>query len=113
MSDVVTPVQVEQNLRALSRDVDDAYRSLYTAERTYLNAKTAHALAWSKAFLRAEGTNAEARKAEATVAAEPELLALTAAEAVAKSARIAVERLRVQVDLARSQSSLVKSALEL
>ena len=118
---LVHPAVVERRLVDLSKEVDEAHDEAVAAERTYFAAKGAYEVGVAKARL-AVGREAarlgnkitvQEREDEATVRTEDLLAALYTAEAVVKAARANVQRLRVQVDLTRSVSANVRSALDL
>jgi hypothetical protein len=110
---VTTPVAVENRLRALSRELDDAEREATAAEKAYLTAKAQYEIAFARAVMNADGRNEAVRKANALVAVEAERLELAVAEGQAGAFRSNVFRIQTQVRIAQSISALLKAGMEL
>lgn len=118
---VVTPAQVEQKLVALSREYDDAYQALYEAEFRYGQAKPAYEVKVAKSRMAAQARALESgRKLTSQekddlslIECELEYTELFAAEAVVRAARANAQRLRTQIDIARSIGTSVRAALDL
>ena len=108
---IVTPVQVEARQRALGAELDEATGAVAESESAYLGAKTDYEIAFARAIIRAEGPNAAIREAQATLITENELRALRATEATWRALKANVDRVRVQVDIARSVGTIVKSSM--
>lgn len=114
---VVTPLQVERRLLELSREIDAAHRDLEAAEHGYAKAKSEYEIAAAGARLRlarewaAAGIKATVQEKDDHALAETrtEYLAMNAAEAVVRASRANVARLRVQVDIARSLGTSVRT----
>ena len=117
MSNVVTPQQVEARLVALSKEIDESHVELAAAERKYQYAKAEFEVESAKARLAiadsgSRGTVKE-REDHALIRVADLRFALAAAEAVVKSSRENANRLRTQVEIARSIGTSVRSALAL
>jgi phage shock protein A len=112
-SDITTPLAVERRLRALSVEIDDAHDQLRDVEAEYQQAKAKHEVEFARAYLTAPGSNAEARKAYATVEVEQERFALALAEAKVRAARENSNRLRTQVEIVRSVGTSVRASMEI
>ena len=108
----VTPMDVEKRLRDLGVAVDEAHKELTEAERGYFTAKADLEIAYARAFLAASGAM-DLRRYQATVDTADERNALAVAEALVRAARGNAERLRTQVDLARSVGTTLRASLEM
>lgn len=121
MSDVVTPVQVERRLVALSKELDEAHQVLSDAEHLHMTTVTAYELAAAKNRMRFRQSGVE-RGVKLTVQeiddcalreCRDELTDKNVAEAVVKSARANVQRIRTQIDIARSIGTLVRAGMDM
>jgi len=114
---VVTPAQVERRLLDLSRELDPAYDSLEAAEYAYATAKARFEIDVAEARMRVasrwadKGVKAtvQEKEDEALLAVRDQHAELGIAEATVKAARGNVARLRVQVDIARSLGTSVRT----
>ena len=120
MSQVVTPMQVEARLRELGRELDQAHVDLVNAEKVYFSSKGEYEVGVAAARLRVgqrfadkgiKGTVQE-REDLALIETADLLKAHYTAEAIVKAARANVARLRVQIDIARSVGTSVRSSME-
>ncbi len=115
---VVTPQQIEQRLKDLSREVDASHADLSAAELNYFKTKAAYELALAHSRLSLAG-NREAKltvsdKADmALVSTEDLHMKMAAAEAVVRAARANASRVRTQVDIARSIGTSVRTSMDL
>lgn len=112
----VTPASVEARLLALSREVDDAQKFLDEAEAEYFDAKGELEIALSVERLsisKAERMTVQDKNDLAVTACAAMIRRVNAAEAKVRAARGNAARLRMQVDIARSVGTSVRSALEL
>lgn len=118
---VVTPMQVEARLRELGRELDEAHRELERSERAYFTAKADYEVGIAAARLRVgqrfadkgvKGTVQE-REDLATVETADLLKSVYTAEALVRAARANSSRLKVQIDVARSVGTSVRSSMEL
>lgn len=112
---MITPEQVERRLYDLSREVDDAQEELMVAERMYHERKAKYEIAIAEARLRRQGITGlrvQDIADRALLDVRDEFTALHAAEAVAKAARGNVQRIRTQVDIARSIGTSVRTSMD-
>ena len=114
---MITPTQVEKRLVDLSAEVDLAHSELATAEEKYFVAKSNFEIAIAKARLDAPtqtGLKLTVQNKDdlATLATQTELKELAISEAIVKSARANVNRLRTQVDIARSVGTSVRISMD-
>lgn len=118
MSQIVTPQMIEQRLRDLSKEVDQSHKDLADAEQTYFVTKAKYELALAHARLSMSGKQelklTVAEKADmALISVEDLHLKMATAEALVRAARNNAQRIRVQVDIARSVGTSVRSSMEL
>lgn len=121
MTNLVTPAQVEQKLRELSREYDAAHKQLEDAEIGYAAAKSEYEIAIAKARMAIGQRALEAGRKVTVQEKEDEALiqcadlytAHNASEAVVRAARANATRLRTQIDIARSVGTAVRAALDL
>ena len=115
---IVTPQMIEKRLKDLSKEVDTSHRDLADAEKFYYETKAQYELALAHARL-SVATNKEARytvsdKADlALISTEKLHLQMATAEAVVRAARANSNRIRTQVDLARSIGTSVRTSMEI
>ena len=118
---VITPAQVEQKLVQLSREYDEAHKDLEEAEMGYASAKSLWEINSARARLgiaaraleNGRKITVQERDDEALVRCQDELVALNNSEAIVRAARANAQRLRTQIDIARSVGTAVRAALEL
>jgi hypothetical protein len=112
----VTPAQVEKRLIDLSKEIDDAQKFLDEAENEYftVKARCEIALAEERLRLTKSGIKMTVQDKEdvAMTTCEHLVLALAAAEAKVRAARGNANRVRTQVDIARSIGTSVRSAMD-
>jgi len=99
--DVLSQVEVEQELMRLSQMAEKALQELAKRARAAAEAEVAHKVARAKALLAAEGTVAE-REALADVQTERLFLQRRMAEALLLSAQEAGRTYRAQLEAIRS-----------
>jgi hypothetical protein len=112
----ITPAQIEQRLKDLSHEVDDAQEELKTAELEYFTAKASYeiALAKSRLVLGSQGVKTVGEREDRALVINEELASrLAIAEAMVKAARGNSQRVREQVDIARSIGTSVRAAMDL
>jgi hypothetical protein len=118
---IVTPMQVEARLKDLSKLIDQAHDDLVLAEADYHNRKAEYEIAMAKARM-AYATKSSPTGKNYTVGERDDMALLENAElhqligikeAVVKANRANVARLRVQVDIARSIGTSVRTGMEL
>lgn len=120
MSDVVvTPHMIEKRLKDLSKEVDNSHKELAEAERVYYETKAQYELALAHARLSIATNNKEAKytvsdKADlALISTEKLHLQMASAEALVRAARANANRIRTQVDIARSIGTSVRTSMEI
>jgi len=117
---VVTPMQVESRLKDLSRLVDEAHNDLVDAESAYHHHKAEYEIAMAKARLALASKSSPSgknytvgeREDMALIANEDLHKTVAGDEAVVKANRANVARLRVQVDIARSIGTSVRTGMD-
>ena len=116
MSDVITPQMVETELRKMSKEVDLSFNDLSGAERLYFKAKADYEIQLARARVTlATGVKkltVQEKEDHALLATEDLHYQLATAEAVVRSARANVQRIRTQVDILRSVGTSVRSSME-
>lgn len=120
MTDIITPAQVERRLLQLNTELDNATLELSQGERQYHIAKTDYEIAVAKARMKLRQASIEAGtkltvgeiEDQATLDTRVELTALSTAEAVVKASRANLQRVRTQVDIARSIGTSVRTSIE-
>lgn len=118
---IVTPADVEQRLRELGREYDEAHAKLEQIEHLYADAKGTWDVQSAKTRLAVRARAGDSGKKmtvqeiedEALVRNQDEYLAFLSADALKNVARANTNRLRVQIDIARSVGTSVRAALEL
>jgi hypothetical protein len=121
MSNVVlTPQMVENRLKELSREIDDSHSELVEAESHYLSVKAQYEIALAKSRLNMArrssptGKNYTVGEREDLAIIENEELHLrmASAEALVRGARANAQRIRTQVDIARSIGTSVRTSMD-
>lgn len=117
----VTPQAIEARLVALSKELDEAHRELVDAEHGYFTAKGEYEVGIAAARMR-EGARAADRGVKVTVQEREDaalmhtaeqLKRLYVSEAVVRASRANVQRVRTQVDIARSVGTSVRTSMDL
>jgi hypothetical protein len=120
MSDIITPEKVERRLRELGRELDAAQSDLVLAEDSYAKWKADFEVDVAKARIRI-GKNAasdgvkitvQEKEDKALIECETQYRGLLGSEAVVKATRANMQRIRTQIDIARSVGTSVRSAME-
>ena len=119
MSEVVTPMQVERRLINLSKELDESQEDLGAAEHLYMRAKSAWEINSAKARMSIKARAIERGgkvtvsevEDEALLRCQEELMALNTAEAIVKAARGNNQRIRTQIDIARSIGTSVRTGM--
>ena len=121
MSNVVlTPQMVENRLKELSREIDDSHSQLVEAESHYLSIKAHYEIALAKSRLSRANRSAPngknytvgEREDIAIVENEELHLRMASAEALVRGARANAQRIRTQVDIARSIGTSVRTSMD-
>ena len=106
----ITPDSVLREMARLSRQLDAEGARIRGLVLDAVRKRHAYTIAYAKALVSADGSNAEIRKAQATLATEDELLAAVLAEAELDIVRSDIrDILHRRVDVGRSVFSFVKS----
>lgn len=117
MTTIKTPSDIESRLLELDADLARATSALIAAENRYGQAKADAEIALAKHRLSIIDAGSKMTVAEredrALVACENEVREERIADAVARSMRANVARVRVQIDIARSVGTSVRAALDL
>jgi len=113
---IVTPATIEKRLVDLSKEIDDAQRFLDEAEQEYFDAKGACEIGLAQARLGVvkDGLKMTVQEKEdvATIECASLLRALYSADAKVRAARGNAQRVRTQIDIARSVGTSVRAALD-
>jgi hypothetical protein len=121
MNQVVTPQQIEARLYALSKEVDEGHESLVQAEQAfhqmtaeYEVAMARSRISWaSKSSPTGKNYTVGEREDMAIIENAEQHFMIATVEAQVKAARANVQRLKTQVEIARSMSASVRSSMEL
>lgn len=109
----ITPNAVVSNLMQLARELFDATNRLASVEREAVHAKETYSLAFAKALLRSEGSNAEIRKAEATEATHTERIGAELAEAEVRILKEEIWTIKTRIDVGRSAAAALRAEIDL
>lgn len=113
----VTPQQVEARLLELSKQIDESHDELSASESKYHVAKASYeiSIARSRMINRANSGKVSVSQVEdmALLDNAEQHMELAIAETQVKAARANVQRLRTQVDIARSISVSVRASMEI
>lgn len=119
-SQVVTPADIERRLINLSKEIDEAHSELVEVESHYNSVKSQYEIALAKTRMSYStissptGKNYTVQEREDMTLIENQdaHLKMGSAETLVKAARANVNRIRTQVDIARSIGSSVRASLE-
>jgi len=121
MSEIITPAMVEQKLRGLSKEVDEAHKVLVEVETIYHSVKADYEISMAKSRITLATKSSPTGK-NYTVG-EREDLALIQNEELHKDLAIIqakvlasrgnTNRLKMQVDIARSVGTSVRTSMDL
>jgi hypothetical protein len=121
MSEIITPAMVEQKLRGLSKEVDEAHKVLVEVETIYHSVKADYEIAMAKSRITLATKSSPTGKNYTVV--EREDLALVQNEELHKdlaiiqakilASRANTNRLKMQVDIARSVGTSVRTSMDL
>jgi hypothetical protein len=121
MTQVVTPAQIEARLYALSKEIDEGHEILVNTEREFHQttaeyevamARTRISLA-SKSSPTGKNYTVGEREDIAIIENADQHFKIATIEAQVKAARANVQRLKTQVEIARSMSASVRTSMEL
>lgn len=121
MTQVVTPAQIEARLYALSKEIDDSYTNLVEAEAAYNRIKGDYEISMAKSRMiyatksSATGKNYTVQERDDLALLDNEKLHMQIgfAEAAVKAARANANRIKIQVEIARSIGTSVRTSLDL
>ena len=113
----ITPTRIENRLYELSKEIDLAHEELSKAEMDYHKAKSAFELSIARARIETGTSFAKMRVQDvadtALLQCADEFHALQIADALVKAARGNGQRVRTQVDIARSIGTSVRASLDI
>lgn len=114
---MITPEKVEARLYELSKEIDAAHEELVAAERFYHNSKAKFEINIAHSRVKIGLANMKLRVGDvadkALVECEQEWNELQIAEALVKGARANANRVRTQVDIARSIGTSVRASMDI
>lgn len=121
MSEIITPAMVEQKLRGLSKEVDEAHKNLVEIETAYHNIKADYEIAMAKSRMSLAskssptGKNYTVGEREDMALIENEGLHkdLSIIQAKVLATRANTNRLKMQVDIIRSVGTSVRTSMDL
>jgi plasmid maintenance system antidote protein VapI len=112
----ITPERIETRLYELSKEIDVAHEELVNAEKKYHTDKAVFEIAIARARIHIGTNNLKLRVGDvadkALLECEQQWINLQTAEALVKAARANTNRVRTQVDIARSIGTSVRASLE-
>jgi len=109
----VNPATVERQLMELSVALDTAQVDLAALDEAAVRAKQSYEVAFARALLTAQGSNADSRKAAATLAVESQALDADIAAAKVRAAKEKVGVLRTRIDVGRTIASSLRTSYEM
>lgn len=113
----LTPMQVEKRLVDLTREVDEAHNDLIDAEQLFHSTKASYEISMARARMSVSHPDfklTSVQREDQALIQNAELhMNLAMAEAAVKAARANANRIRTQVDIARSISVSVRASLEI
>ena len=107
----ITPMDVERTLVELAARIENGQRVVHKADVAWTEAQREYELAMAHALLRAEGPNAEARKAVAVLATREERIRMDVAGLALRDAQGLLRSLTAVADLWRSVGSSVRASM--
>ena len=116
---MATPAEVEARLISLSKEYDEAYKDLATADEQYLVRKSHLEIAMAKSRMKYAGLSSPTgknytvgeREDNALLDNATEHIELAYAEASVKASKENAKRIQLQVDIARSVAALIRSEM--
>jgi hypothetical protein len=113
----LTPMQVEKRLVDLTKEVDEAHNDLIDAEQLFHTTKAAFEVSMARARMSVSHPDFKLtsvqREDQALIQNAEQHMQLAMAEASVKAARANANRIRTQVDIARSISVSVRASMEI
>lgn len=104
-----SPTQVALTLADLSRQLDTVKVDLRDADYKAIHARHAQRVAYAKAYLQVEASNAETRKQRAFLDTAEVDLAAELADAVVRDLKTAITVLRERIHVGQSYGAAVRS----
>lgn len=104
--------EIALHLARLARDLDDTVRQLETADRDAVQKRAAFDLAYSRAFVGAEGA-VDQRKHLAVIATERVRMDADVADALVRHLRRRIDAIKTRIDVGRSYSAAIRAELAL
>lgn len=113
----ITPTRIENRLYELSKEIDLAHEQLSEAEINYHKAKSAFEISIARARIEIGTTSSKMRVQDvadtALLQCAEEFHNLQITDAMVKAARANAQRVRTQVDIARSIGTSVRASLDI
>jgi hypothetical protein len=117
---VVTPAQIEKRLYDLSKEIDESHSELVEIESHYNSYKAQYEIAIAKSRMEysmkssptGKNYTVSEREDMALISNEELHIRVAMAEAQVKAARANAARIKVQVEIARSIGTSVRSSME-
>lgn len=121
MPEIITPAMIENRLRELSKEVDNAHMDLVKIETAFNEVKASYEIAMAKSRMKYATTSSptgknytvQEREDLALIDNESLYQDLGIVDAQVKAARANTQRLRIQVEIARSVGTSVRTSLDL
>jgi hypothetical protein len=114
---MITPQTVENRLGELSKEIDTAHEDLVKAEKYYHTSKAVFEIAIARSRIKIGMSNMKLKVGDvadrALLECELEWTDIQAAEALVKAARGNAQRVRTQVDIARSIGTSVRASMDI
>lgn len=105
----LSPTQVALNLAELSRELDTAKDQLRAADIEAVRARHAYKVAYAKAFISAEASNAETKKQLAVLSAQELDLKAEVCDATVRHLKTHITVLRERIHVGQSYGAAVRS----
>lgn len=121
MAEVITPAMIEKRLRDLSKEVDESHMYLVHSETNYNEIKSSYEIAMAKSRMKYATTSSPTGK-NYTVQEREDLALIDNSDlyqqlgimdAQVKAARANTQRLKIQVEIARSVGTSVRTSMDL
>jgi len=106
----LTPNQVAANLAELARELARTVAIIEEAERDAVEKRGAYDLAFSRAFLSADGSM-DLRKHQAVVATHEKRMAADVADAVVRHLRRKIDEVKFRLDAGRSVGAAIRTEM--
>lgn len=110
---MITPAKIEARLFELSKEIDESHEELINAENQYNISKSALEIELAKSRMRNAHPDmkmtAQMREDQAVIDNSEKVMQVAIAEASVKAARANASRIKVQVDIARSIGTSVRT----